>query len=218
VAVLKGAFASFGAGLLGALPNIVVFQFNPERMTRTPRMVQPPPRTPPGQGNSNARQVSGEPSEALSFTLKIDASDALAQGNPIAAASGVLTTISALELLMVPQTSSIVNLAALAGGSAPAKAPPLTVPLVLFIWGPYRIVPVTITSLSITETEYDQLLNPIRAEVSAQLQILTPSDLADDEKIGRGAYKYSEGVKEVMAALNLANAAQLGISSILSFT
>jgi hypothetical protein len=216
VAVLKGAFASFGAGLLGALPNIVVFQFNPERMTRSPRMVQPPP-IPPGEGQTNAQQVPGEPSEAITFTLKIDASDALAQKNPIAVASGVLTTISALELLMVPQSSLTIDLSALAGGSAPAKAPPLQLPLVLFIWGPYRIVPVNINSLSITETEYDQLLNPIRAEISVSLQILTPSQLAG-QKIGIGAYKYSEGVKEVMAALNLANAAQLGISSILSFT
>ena len=213
--VLKGAFASFGAGLLGALPNIVVFQFNPERMTRTPRTVQPPQPT-AGQGQTNAQQVPGEPSESISFTLKIDASDALAQANPIAAASGVLTTISALELLMVPQSSLTIDLSALAGGSAPSKAPPLTLPLVLFIWGPYRIVPVNINSLSVTETEYDQLLNPIRAEISVSLQILTPSQLAG-QTIGIGAYKYSEGVKEVMAALNLANAAQLGISSVLSF-
>ena len=86
----------------------------------------------------------------------------------------------------------------------------------LFIWGPWRIVPVSITSLSITETEYDQILNPIRAEIQVQLQILTPSQLAD-QTIALGAYQYSEGVKEVMAALNLANAAQLGISSLLSF-
>ena len=86
-------------------------------------------------------------------------------------------------------------------------------PLVLFIWGPYRIVPVRISALSIAETEYDQLLNPIRAEINVSLEILTPSQLAD-EQVGLGAYKYSEGVKEVMAALNLANAAQIGVSTV----
>ena len=33
---LKGAFINLGAGLLGAMPNIVVFQFNPDSMSRTP--------------------------------------------------------------------------------------------------------------------------------------------------------------------------------------
>jgi hypothetical protein len=216
--VLKGAFASFEAGLLGALPNIVLFQFNPERMTRTPRMVPSLPPAKSGAGQTRARAVSGKPSESISFTLKIDATDALAQKNPIAVASGVLTTISALELLMVPRSSTALDLSALAGGSAPSKAPPLILPLVLFIWGPYRIVPVIIESLSVTETEYDQVLNPIRAEIAVSMRILTPSELTKDEKIGKGAYAYSEGVKEVMAALNLANAAQLGITSVLSFT
>jgi hypothetical protein len=216
MAALKGAFVSFGAGLLGALPNIVIFQFNPERVTRTPRIVQPPPK-PAGEGQSNAQQVPGQPTEALSFTLKVDAGDALAQGDPIAAASGVLPALAALELLMVPKSSLTIDLSALAGGgSSKSKAPPLTLPLVLFVWGPYRIVPVNITSLSITETEYDTLLNPIRAEISLQLQILTPSQLAD-QRLGIGAYKYSESVKEAMAALNLANSAHIGISSILSF-
>ena len=31
MAALKGAFINLGAGLLGALPSIVVFQFNPDR-------------------------------------------------------------------------------------------------------------------------------------------------------------------------------------------
>ncbi|MEA2721382.1 MAG: hypothetical protein QOJ39_3246 [Candidatus Eremiobacteraeota bacterium] len=215
MAVLKGAFVNFGAGLLGVLPNIVVFQFNPERMTRTPRMVQPPAQK-PGEGKTNAQQVPAEPSESLSFTLRIDATDALAQGNPLAAASGVLPTISALELLMVPKSSLTIDLAALAGSSSTSKTPPLSLPMVLFVWGPYRIVPVTITTLSIIETAYDQLLNPIRAEINVALQILTPSQLAG-QTLAIGAYTYSQGVKEAMAALNLANAVSIGVSASLSF-
>jgi hypothetical protein len=82
---------------------------------------------------------------------------------------------------------------------------------VLFFWGPFRILPVTVTNLNITETEYDMLLNPVRAEVAVNLTVLTPSQIADDD-LASGAYKYSQGVKEVMAALNLANAAGLGVS------
>jgi hypothetical protein len=71
--------------------------------------------------------------------------------------------------------------------------------------------------MSITETEYDTLLNPVRADVTINLQVLLPSQLAGD-MLGSGAYTYSQGVKETMAALNLANAAQFGVSAALSFS
>ena len=214
---LKGAFINFGAGLLGALPNIVVFQFNPDKVTRTPSLVQPPPKD-DGSGTHDALQQPGQPSESYSFSLRVDATDQLAGSNPIAAASGILPTLSALELLMVPKGSLSIDLFNLGGGDKPYQIPPNKLPTVLFFWGPYRIFPVNITSLSITETEYDPLLNPIRAEVSVNLQVLTTSQLDPNATIARGAYQYSQGVKEVMAALNLANAVQLGVSASFSLS
>jgi len=217
MATLKGAFINAGAGLLGALPNIVIFQFNPETVSRTPRLSQPPaPAT--GSGSSDATQQAAQPSESYSFSLRIDATDQLAQSNPIAAASGILPTLSALELLMIPQSSLTLNLFQLSSGPKPHQHPPTKLPTVLFFWGPFRIWPVTINSLSISETEYDTLLNPVRAEVSVSLQVLTPSQIAKDATLALGAYKYSQGVKEVMAALNLTNAVDLGISGSLSFS
>ena len=214
---LKGAFINIGAGLLGALPNIVVFQFNPEQMTRTPRLVQPSqPDT--GAGPRDSNQQPAEPSESMSFTLKIDASDQLAAGNPIAAASGILPTLSALELLMVPKSSLTLNLFSLGGGAGPHLHPPNRLPTVLFFWGPFRLVPVNISSMTITETQYDPQLTPVRADVSVSLDVLTTNQLSKDATFARGAYKYSQGVKEVMAALNLANAVEIGVSSSLSLS
>jgi hypothetical protein len=216
MAALKGAFIKLGAGLLGALPNIVVFQFNPDRVTRSPRIPQAPqPST--GAGNRKANQQPGQPSESMSFSLRLDATDQLAQSNPVAAASGILPTLSALELLMVPASSLSIDLFSLGGGSGPHKHPPDSLPTVLFFWGPFRILPVSVVSLGITETEYDTLLNPVRAEVAVTLQVLTPDQLQGDT-LGNGAYKYTQGVKEVMAALNLANAAQIGVSATLSLS
>ena len=163
MAILKGAFINLGAGLLGALPNIVVFQFNPDRVTRTPTAAQPPPAS-DGSGSRDARQQPGQPSETYNFMLRVDATDQLAAANPIAAASGVLPTLSALELLMVPQGSLTLDLFNLSGDKKPHQHPPERLPTVLFVWGPFRILPVNITSLSIVETQYDMLLNPIRAE------------------------------------------------------
>ena len=217
MAALKGAFINLGAGLLGALPNIVVFQFNPDRVTRTPSLVQPPPRD-DGSGSHNSSQQPGQPAETYGFTLRLDATDQLAASNPIAAASGILPAVSALELLMIPKGSLSIDLFNLGGGKKPHQHPPDRLPTVLFFWGPFRIFPVNVTSLSIIETEYDQLLNPVRAEITVNLQVLTPNQLAKDATIARGAYKYSQGVKEVMAALNLANAVELGVSASLSLS
>ena len=214
---LKGAFINLGAGLLGALPNIIIFQFNPVQVSRTPALVQPPaPET--GSGPRDANQQPGQPNESYSFSLRIDATDQLASSNPIAAASGILPALSALELLLVPKSSLTIDLFKLGGAKKPHQHPPDRLPTILFFWGPFRILPVTISSLSITETEYDQLLNPIRAEVSVNLQVLTPGQLAKDQEFARGAYKYSQGVKEVMAALNLANTAAMGISGGISLS
>lgn len=213
---LKGAFINLGAGLLGALPNIVVFQFNPAQVSRTPKLAQPPAPS-AGAGKRPAAPQPDQPSESISFSLRVDASEQLAQSNPIAASSGILPTLSALELLMVPKSALSIDLFGLSGGSKPFQLPPTKLPIVLFFWGPFRILPVTVASLSITETEYDTLLNPVRADVSVSLQVLTPTQLGDSD-LAIGAYKYTRGVKEVMAALNLANAAQIGVSASLSFS
>ena len=212
---LKGAFINLGAGLLGALPNIVVFQFNPVSVTRTPSMVQPPPHD-DGSGSHDASQTPGEPSETYSFTLRIDATDQLAEKNPITADSGILPTLSALELLMVPKESLSIQLFQLSKSKAsPHNHTPAQLPVVLFFWGPYRILPVNITSLSINETEYDPRLNPIRAEVTVNLDVITPTNLAN-APFAIGAYRYSQGVKEVMAALNQSNAVDMRVSKSLS--
>ncbi len=220
MAALKGAFISLGAGLLGALPNIVVFQFNPEKVTRTPALAQTPPR-PSGAGAQNSTDQPAPPAETYSFSLRLDATDQLAEGNPIAAASGVLPTLSAIEQLMQPASSNLLSflppIPGLGGSSASASFhyPPSRLPTVLFFWGPFRIWPVAITSLSISETEYNTLLVPVRAEVTVNLSVLNTNQLSG-ETLAQGAYNYSQGVREVMAALNLANAAQLGIASALS--
>ncbi|HEX3151321.1 MAG TPA: hypothetical protein VHR66_24800 [Gemmataceae bacterium] len=214
MATLKGAFINLGAGLLGALPNIIVFQFNPVKVARTPTMVQPP-KLNDGAGKRDAGKQFAQPSETMNFTLRIDATDQLAKGNPLAISSGILPTLSALEMLMIPKSPLSLDLISLGGGPKTHKHPPESLDTTLFFWGPFRLFPVTITSLSITETEYSPLLVPIRAEVAVNLQVLTPNQLGD-KSLAIGAYKYSLGVKQVMAALNLANAVEFGVSATVS--
>src|SRR5262245_2650618 len=98
MAALKGAFLYFDAGLLGGLPNIVVFQFNPDRVSRTPTRIGRVPAD-DGSGTSDSGQTPGAPTETINLTLRLDASDQRAELNPIAIASGILPALSALELL-----------------------------------------------------------------------------------------------------------------------
>src|SRR5260370_20970495 len=183
---LKGAFRRVDAGLLGFLPDIVIFQFNPESISRTPTLAQAPPPS-DGSGPHNTNEQRGEPSESISVSLRLDATDQLAMGNPIAAASGILPALSALEMLLYPKSSLSIDL--FGGGTQPYQNPPERLPTVLFFWGVYRIVPGNVTSLNVQETEDDQLLNPIRAEGSVGLDIVPPSHLPAHPLLGRSAYK-----------------------------
>jgi hypothetical protein len=89
-------------------------------------------------------------------------------------------------------------------------------PAVLFVWGPGRIVPVKVTSLAITETLYDPMfLHPTHAEARIGVQVLTPRELQHVSGplagVSRIAYRYSQGLREGLAAANLANAAESAI-------
>jgi hypothetical protein len=205
---LKGAFLKFKGGLLG-LPDIVVFQFNPETVSRTPSLAQTDV-TPSTARWNDPRAVVAAPAESFSFSLRLDATDQLAAGNPIAIASGILPALSALELLMYPMPATEKKELEIPNSGAAYTYPPESLPVVLFFWGPFRILPVNVTSLSINEMEYDPLLNPTRAEVTVNLQVVSPPALGrTHDKLMQGAYQYTQTVKEVMSAINLANSAEL---------
>jgi hypothetical protein len=112
----------------------------------------------------------------------------------------------------------VLDLFQLSGSSGPSQNPERRLPLVLFFWGPSRIVPVKLTTLTIEETLFDTRLNPVRATVGVSLDIITSDRLEKSDDFARGVYKYTRGVKEVMAALNTLNAVEIGVSSALSLT
>jgi hypothetical protein len=191
---LKGAFVKLTGGQLGSQPNVIVFQFNPESVYRSPTLVFPPSR-PDGSGPRDATNQAAEPSESISFGLRVDATDQLEEGNALARERGILPALAALELLLQAQPP-----ASDLGGGGAHKNPPARLDTVLFFWGEQRLLPVAVTSLSIYETEYDAQLHPIRAEVSVNLDVLTPSQLDRRDSVSRGAYAYSRRAKTALAA------------------
>jgi hypothetical protein len=97
-----------------------------------------------------------------------------------------------------------------AGGGGQQSVPTMMVPIVLFIWGPFRVVPVRVTAFSVIEKQFDALLNPTHAEARITLQVLTPDDLAtvpDTLASVASAYTYTQGVREVAALANLGESA-----------
>ena len=81
----------------------------------------------------------------------------------------------------------------------------------LFVWGAQRIVPVRVTALSTNETLYDSSSNPIHAEVTITLRVLTPEEISgmtgEMKQIAQVAYMYSQGLRQAQAVANLGDAA-----------
>jgi hypothetical protein len=180
--LLKGALVVFETAL--PIPtNVILFQYNPETMTR--RIDQQSaadysegfatPRN-PCLNAGDARNVQQAPVESYTLSVELDAADQLEQSDPVAMAVGLHPALAALELLMYPKASDLILSKTLALTGTWIIAPMQT-PLVMFVWGASRVVPVMITSLSVTETAFDQLLNPIQAKVDLGMRSLTDCEL-----------------------------------------
>jgi hypothetical protein len=220
---LKGGLIEFTESFPIPIPNVIIFQYNPETMTHgwTPATTNPGT---PGQ-SSNPLAITGQPTETFSFTLAMDSNDTIADGNAVVAGlaeiSGLYTRLAALEMLLFPTAppgggliGSVTAALGIGGSSSPSptqQVPAAQLPTVLFVWGPGRILPVRVTALSITEKLYDAtLLNPIHVEAQITLKVLTPDELKYVDgplgSLANMAYTYSQGLREALAIANLANA------------
>lgn len=203
---LKGALVAYESQILGKMPNIIVFQYNPEQLSRTLTLRNPPaPAGKTAKAKVETFEVQGPPVEEISLTIVLDAADQLEDPlrNRVTVEKGIHPALSALELLLYPpQTQIFKNKTLSSRGSAEIMAQ--DTPLVLFVWGPSRVVPVRLKSFSVTEESFDQRLNPIRAKVELGMKILTYMELKETS-IGYGAYLATQVQKEVMARLNVVN-------------
>jgi len=225
--ILRGAFVEFGLSLP---PLVVVFQFNPLQLSRNRSLtfaVPNPPAPAPGAGSTTPapaaptrtlRQFHSQVSDlidlqkqqlvtvqeqSISFDIRLDATDKLNDGDTITEQFGIAPKIATLEQMVTPKDESLLGaaLGALLGSpggfSFTRGANP---PLVLFIFGRKRVLPVNINSLNITETEFSTDLNPIRATVAVSLTVIEGKSVP---------YMYSKAMNEAMSVLNLANIAEV---------
>jgi Contractile injection system tube protein len=171
----------------------IVFQYNPETLTR--RLTA---QTASGNyDRSEAFRLKGPPEESISLEIEIDATDDLEAGDSNAQNMGIHPKLAALELLLYPKSQLIIANETLANFGIIEIVPP-EVPLTLFSWGPNRIVPVRLTSFSITEEAFDPNLNPILAKVSLDLMVLNYMDLGLPNEGGQ-TFMAHQKQKEMMA-------------------
>jgi hypothetical protein len=198
--LIKGALV--GVDIANPLASVVVFQYNPATMTRRLEARAAGEGGDPGE----TTRLTGPPKETISLTVEIDAADQLEKADLLAVSMGLYPTLSALELMLYPKTAMVVANAVLAlAGSI--EILPIEGPLVLFSWGINRVLPVRVTSFSITEEAYDPLLNPILAKVELSLLVLSYQDFSILHP-GYSLFMAHQVTKEVMGTLNVANSSQ----------
>jgi hypothetical protein len=208
--LVKGALVEYGVGLANYLPNIVMFQFNPESITRT---LEIPPR-PSGASLREVNQAGEIPVEKISLMAHFSAQEDTARENPITLGVGIGPQLAALDKLVRPTgpISGLINkavdkigsLITGSSGEPTQQIPRESYPRVLFVWGATRVLPVTIDSLSVIEKQYDALLNPTLAEVTITMTAIMPDPCSDDP-IAKGAFTYSQYARDALALLNQSN-------------
>ena len=223
---MRGALVEYSGQFLGPIPNIVIFQFNPESLSRTITIPQAASAN-NSAANRPKREVATTEApavESFTVTAQFSAADDLGAGGAVGAIPrifGVGPQLAALEKMVYPVTTpgGLIGaaidaigsaLSSSAGAAAPTRpVPPQKVPRLLFIWGPTRVLPVRITSMSINEKQYDMLLNPIEAEVQIGLSVVSTPSPAD--AIAVGAWGYSQMIKDTQATLNLAKVIEFAV-------
>jgi hypothetical protein len=202
--LLKGAIVAISDD--SPQPRTVMLQYNPEAVKRSLQA-----QTAGGDQGQRSQIVRfiGAPVETFDLEVSIDVIDQLEQGNNNAVKNGIYPQLALLETLIYPPSAQVKqNDALLASGTL--EIAPVAAPLTLFVWGPNRVLPVSLSTLSISEELFDTTLNPIRATVSLNMRALSYSDLNVNTRGYNLFMVYQQG-KEAMASLGLSNAPNASI-------
>lgn len=195
--LLKGAI--IGVDKFNPLASVVVFQYNPDTITRRLQARAVRAGGYDAGGRMEALRLAGPPQETITVNIEVDAAD---QVGGAASAAGVHAPLAALEMLLYPKTAYVIKRMAFVQAGLLSLVPP-EAPLTLFVWGPTRVVPVRITEMTITEEAHDNLLNPVRAKVDLSMHVLSYHDLHPTNP-GWALFLAHQVVKEALAMTNTA--------------
>ena len=172
----KGALVQINEQTGFPIPNIIPFQYNPATVSRSFQLAKPDPADDTGRGLTAPTAQPFDPEESFSLTLELDATDELAEEKPLAVAFGVSARIASIEGLVYAGEGPLGEAAAAVAAAIGLNTPRRTVPIVFFVFGPGRIIPVRIQTLTIEEELFDPNLFPIQAKVNISMRMLRPSE------------------------------------------
>jgi hypothetical protein len=179
--IIKGALVAIGSDsreLMSDENPMFVFQYNPERLTRE---ISYSDREDSIAVSERPRHRPEGPVEIIRLTLELDAADQLEKPgqHPHTVENGLLPSLAVLESMMFPSGEF---------------------PVVVFMWGPKRTIPIRLTSYKITEEAFDQNLNPIRVKIDLCMQVLGSSDFKPGS-VGHEIYKNYQTQKDALAII-----------------
>lgn len=158
----------------GAVDRILTLQYAADSLTRSieaQQIADEPDRSQP-------LRLTGPAIETITLEAELDATDQLERPdeNGDTVEAGLFPALAAMETLLHPTSAQLETQKAQLGAGS-FQITPAQTPLAIFVWSRHRVVPVRLTSLSITEEFFDARLNPIRAKVSLSLRVLSVDDL-----------------------------------------
>ena len=213
---IPGAFVQLIPDIIAFTPNIILFQYNPEKVTRGISPWNPFEESTADDGTAAPDVAPAPPDETISFDLFLDATDPAMEYNPVNALTGVAGRIAALKKLVKPSKGMLGDLiqsaSQLAGGNGDdnSQAERQTVPITFLVMGPGVMLPVRVSSLGFDQTLFNQALYPMHCKASVELQVLNPTmfrckEHGDLEKLAIAAWDFNELQEDALALLNLAN-------------
>lgn len=176
----KGVLFEYG---LSIPPMALVFNFNPQEISRTRSVTVKSGNAPGARGGydfmtplETARVSQGVEMQAESFsiTILLDATDKLNDGDTVAKTFGVQPQIDTLRAMAEPKAQGpggVQVLSALGLGGARAFERQEVASVLVFAWG-IQLLPVFLTSVTQKETLHLPNLAPYRAEMGLTMQVI----------------------------------------------
>jgi|SRR6185436_12838081 len=207
---LKGGIVLLNP-VTSAIERIIALQYNPVSLSRTLKGMD----IGESADRSQVLRLKGPAVESYTLEAEIDAVDQLEfpDQNREIVENGIAPILSALELMVYPKSADLISNNSQAS-SGVLEIIPTEGPLILFIWSKNRVMPVKLTSFSITEEAYDPNLNPILAKVSLGMQVLTVNDVGFDHKAGQLYMAYQQQKEQLAKKFKPGLLTSLGINSI----
>lgn len=205
----KGVLFEYG---LSIPPLALVFQFNPQEISRSRTVTVKTGNAPGSRGGydfmsplETARVSQGVEMQAEGFSIDImlDATDAMDEGKAVASQFGVQPQIDTLRSMAEPKNQGpggVQVLSSLGLSGARAFERQETASVLVFAWG-MQLLPVFLTGVAQKEALHLPNLMPYRATMSLTMQVIESAN----------PFFLADKVRQTMgAALNVASGFQTG--------